>query len=191
MREIPECPVFPEVVVAGIRHVITPTPVNLATFLRPALKAAGLDDWFDAGAWHTLEGAIEGWWPEEPCPIALTVTVDREDGTEEEYPRWPGRSFSPEEELLADYPEDADDVRAYFAWQRRCAERAASLEAAQKAVHAMGQARRAQVLRQVIADLEAIWPGFVAQLVAQHCHDGHTCACPEHDAQDMLAKEAS
>ena len=189
MREIPECPVFAEVTIAGVRHIITPTPVNLATFVRPALKAVGLDDWFDGGAWFHVEPAVEAWWPEEPCPVSLTVTIEREDGTEEEYPRWPGLGLASEEELLADYPEDADDVRAYFAWRQRCAERAVAIEAAQQAVQKMGQARRAQILRQVCADLEALWPGFVGQLVARHCHDGHICACPEHDAQDMLAVE--
>ena len=87
-RVVPECPSFPTIIVAGVQHTITPTPVNLATFVRPALKAAGLGDWHDAGAWHQIEPAIEGWWPEESCPVSLTVTVERDD-EEEEYARWP------------------------------------------------------------------------------------------------------
>lgn len=183
---IPECPQFPKVVVAGVEHVLTPSPKRLDDFLTPALLAEGLGTWYDAGASNAIMPSIEGWWPETPCPVE-TVVFDDETG--EAYSRWPGYSSSPppdEATMLAAFPEDAaEDIRAYCRWVRRKVERYEALYSIGQAVEAAGKLRRIHVLEDVVLELECQLPGFVGELVSAHCADDHKCSMAEHDAQAM------
>lgn len=188
MRTIPEgieIPTFPKIVVAGVEHVLTPgvRRKGIEYFLEAALKAQGLTAWHDAGAVNAIKPSIEGWWPELPCPVE---TVVRDDAGES-YARWPMQGYPDDEAaFLAAYPEDAPDIRAFFAWQRRVRERYEALHAVCMAVEAAGALRRRHVLNQVVDDLENQVPGFVGERVSAHCADGHVCSAAEHDVQDMV-----
>jgi len=173
-RTIPECPEFQEVTVAGVKHLMTPGPKRLDDFLYPALQAQGLNSGRDIGATDALMPSISAWWPEPPCPVETTV-ADEETG--QTYARWPiqGRD-SDEESLLASQPEDAAEVRAYFQWKRRNQERSEKLHDIHEAIYRAGKARRLQILRDVVAELESQLPGFVGRLVSAHCADGHQCS---------------
>ncbi len=179
-------PSVPTVVVAGVEHLLTPSPKRLDDFLTPALKAEGLDSWHDAGASTAIMPSIESWWPEPSCPVETGVE-DEETG--ESYPRWPGHnSYSTPDEaaMLAAFPEDAEDIRAYCQWLRRKHERYEALHAIRQAVEAAGKLRRLHVLQDVVAELESQMPGFVGQMVSGHCAHEHKCSAAEHDAQGMV-----
>lgn len=182
-NDIPDCPVFRTVTVAGVTHTLTPTPRNLDCFLAPALAARGLHHWSDAGADSALTPAVKAWWPEEGCPVALEIEGD--DG--ETYERWPmSRPGLPLSDYLAEYPSDEDALRDWFAWDARRRERDEAIAGVRLALEAMGRVRRLQVLQQVVSDLDREMPGFVAACVESHLARPHQgCSRAEHDAAGM------
>ncbi len=183
-KYIPECPQFPTLLVAGVEHLLTPSPKRLDDFLDPALHAAGMTHWHDGGAVEDLMPFMADWWPEPPCPVETHVM---DDETGESHPRWHTRYGRVDEAaLLAAYPQDADQLRIYFNWLRQCKERTDALHAARASIEALGKLRRRHVLQGVVAEIESQLPGFVGQLVSAHCADGHVCSMAEHDAQTMV-----
>jgi len=181
---------FPTVTVAGVEHLMTPSPKRLDDFLTPALQVQGLGTWHDAGASTAIMPSIKDWWPEPPCPVETAVTDDDSEDVQADE-RWPGLFLYGDNDtkmasFLENYPDDADEIRAYFRWQHRRKERSDALQAIRMAVEAAGKLRRLHILQDVVAELESQMPGFVGQMVTEHCAVGHMCCMAEHDAKGMV-----
>ena len=171
---------FKTVVVGGVSHELTPSPRNLDSFLHPALVKAGLQPWFDAGLWASVEEKMMELFPSPKCPVETTIDCDGEW-----YPKWP--LWYPGDDLVEVAEEFKEDYLKYIEWCGQYDSRSQMLGEIRQVVETYGQYLRKQILNQVVADLEKEIPGYVRELVLHHCKNGHVCSCSEHDvALDSL-----